>query len=233
MVDGTKPMRWGKLRSWLLIGSIVSFALCWFPWVQKGTPTMHYWINYGVGLITGWFYNAQVIATFSLVPSMCAYDEERNTLASNQMTGNKLGILVASTLVPLCMTSFLEPNFGRNAYVIIAIVCNAVMFATYMVHFKLSEGYEGNGMIISKAAKERLKLKDALAAGVNVVDLLASTPLWKGKNDVRRSIEQKGAYLNNLPVEAADMMVNTSHLASAGALVVRKGKKNYALVKVI
>ncbi len=75
--------------------------------------------------------------------------------------------------------------------------------------------------------------KDRLAAGVNVVDLLASTPLWKGKNDVRRSIEQNGAYLNNLPVAGADTQVTTADLASAGALVVRKGKKNYALIRVV
>ncbi len=75
--------------------------------------------------------------------------------------------------------------------------------------------------------------KDKLAAGINIVDLLALTPIWKGKNDVRRSIEQRGAYLNNLPVEAADFTVTTANLASAGALVVRKGKKNYALVKIV
>ncbi|MDR1611931.1 MAG: tyrosine--tRNA ligase [Planctomycetota bacterium] len=73
----------------------------------------------------------------------------------------------------------------------------------------------------------------ALETGVNVVDLLASTPLWKGKNDVRRSIEQRGCYLNNRPVEDAGMTVNQSHLASAGALVARKGKKNYAVVRIV
>ncbi len=75
--------------------------------------------------------------------------------------------------------------------------------------------------------------KDSLAAGVNVVDLLAATPLWKGKNDVRRSIEQNGAYLNNIPVSGVDMTVTTANLAGAGALVIRKGKKNYALVRVV
>ncbi|MCC8165235.1 MAG: tyrosine--tRNA ligase [Planctomycetes bacterium] len=75
--------------------------------------------------------------------------------------------------------------------------------------------------------------KDKLAAGINIVDLLALAPIWKGKNDARRSIDQRGAYLNNLPVESADMTVTTANLASAGALVVRKGKKNYALVKVV
>jgi len=164
LVDNTKPMRWGKLRSWLLVGSIISFAMSWFPWVAKGTPTQFYWINYAVALFTTVFYNAQVIATFSLVPSMCAYDEERNTLSSNQMTGNKLGVLIAGFLVPIVMTNFLQPNFGNAAYPMIAMVCNAVMFGSYMVHFKLAKGYEGNGMVIEKAAKEKLNLKDTAAA---------------------------------------------------------------------
>jgi tyrosyl-tRNA synthetase len=74
--------------------------------------------------------------------------------------------------------------------------------------------------------------RDKLAGGLNIVDLLASTPLWKGKNDVRRSIEQRGAYLNNRPVETSDLIVDSSCLATPGALVIRKGKKNYAMVRI-
>jgi len=172
LVDGTKPMRWGKLRSWLLVGSIISFAASWWTWVQKGTPVQHQWITFIGSIFISIFYNAQVIATFSLVPSMCAYDEERAVLSSNNMTGNKLGVLLGGFLVPLVMTRFLLPNFGRASYVIIGMLCNAVMFASYMVHFKLSEGYEGNGMIVEKAAKERLTLKEAIAAIKAVPSLL-------------------------------------------------------------
>jgi len=71
-----------------------------------------------------------------------------------------------------------------------------------------------------------------LAAGLNVVDLLASTPLWKGKNDARRSVDQRGAYLNNLPVEDAARTLSEADLGGMSAFVVRKGKKNYALVKI-
>ena len=70
-------------------------------------------------------------------------------------------------------------------------------------------------------------------AGMNVVDLLAATPLWKGKNDARRSIEQRGAYINNRPVESVDMVVTAAHLATRDAMVVRKGKKNYAMIKLV
>ena len=171
LVDGIKPMKWGKLRSWLLVGSIISFAMSWFPWVQWGTPEQHAWIVWSVGLLTAWFYNAQVISTFALVPSMCYYDEERSTLASNNMTGNKLGTLLAGFIVPLVM-NVVEPRFGRMSYMVVAVVCNAVMFACYMVHFKLSEGYEGNGQIIANAGKKPLTLKEAGVAIAAVPSLL-------------------------------------------------------------
>lgn len=75
--------------------------------------------------------------------------------------------------------------------------------------------------------------RDGLSAGLNVVDVLAQTPLFKGKNDVRRSIEQHGAYVNNRPVESAAQTVTEAQLVGSGAIVVRKGKKNYALVKFV
>lgn len=75
--------------------------------------------------------------------------------------------------------------------------------------------------------------KSKLAAGINIVDLLVATTLWKSKGEARRSIEQNGAYINNLPVTGVDRIVNINDLASTAALVVRKGKKNYALVSVI
>ena len=74
---------------------------------------------------------------------------------------------------------------------------------------------------------------ERLAAGMNVIELLASTPLWKGRNDVRRSVEQKGAYLNNRPVERVDARIDSASLAAPGVLIVRKGKKNYALIRVV
>ena len=71
----------------------------------------------------------------------------------------------------------------------------------------------------------------ALEAGLNVVDLLAATPLWKGKNDVRRSIQQKGAYLDHVAVDSPDRALKPGDLGPAGAFIARKGKKSCALVR--
>ncbi len=75
-----------------------------------------------------------------------------------------------------------------------------------------------------------LKRSD-LEAGLPILDLLAETPLFKSKGEARRSVTQKGVYLNNNSIEGIDVSVGVSDLASESSLVLRKGKKNYCVVK--
>lgn len=84
--------------------------------------------------------------------------------------------------------------------------------------------------IFSDVPSVDLKRSD-LQAGIPILDLLSQTPLFNSKKEARRSLEQKGVYINNIPAEGVDTSVGESHLASESALVLRKGKKNYCVVK--
>jgi tyrosyl-tRNA synthetase len=75
-----------------------------------------------------------------------------------------------------------------------------------------------------------LKRSD-LQAGISYLDMLAATPLFGSKGEAKRSVEQKGVYLNNDTVPEMMAVMNESHLASETCLVIRKGKKNYCVVK--
>nr|BDT29218.1 tyrosine--tRNA ligase [Bacteriovorax sp. HI3] len=70
-----------------------------------------------------------------------------------------------------------------------------------------------------------------LAAGIPLLDLLAKTPLFPSKSEARRSVEQKGVYLNNDTMPEMTTAINESHLASETCMVIRKGKKNYCVIK--
>ena len=65
-----------------------------------------------------------------------------------------------------------------------------------------------------------------------ITDLLAQTPLCKSKGEARRTLEQGGAYLNNLPVKDVARTVTLADLATPCALVLRKGKKSYCVVRI-
>ncbi len=75
--------------------------------------------------------------------------------------------------------------------------------------------------------------KDELAKGLSLLDVLAHTPLFTSKGEAKRSVEQKGVYLNNDPVTDVTLILDTKHLASESCMVIRKGKKNYCVVKFV
>jgi tyrosyl-tRNA synthetase len=74
--------------------------------------------------------------------------------------------------------------------------------------------------------------EDQLAAGVPVVDLLVSVGLCSSKGEARRLIAGGGIYVNNVRVEAADLVVTTAHLATPSFVLLRSGKKSYHLLHV-
>jgi tyrosyl-tRNA synthetase len=71
-----------------------------------------------------------------------------------------------------------------------------------------------------------------LDAGVSIVDLLTRAGLSTSRGEARRTIAGGGVYLNNARVESSDLTVKAEHLATPSYLLLRTGKKNYALVRV-
>ncbi len=69
--------------------------------------------------------------------------------------------------------------------------------------------------------------------GLNVVDVLTGTGFLKSKGEARRGIQEGGIYVNNNRVADAAMNVNISNFIDGKYLVLRRGKKNYFLVKAI
>jgi tyrosyl-tRNA synthetase len=74
---------------------------------------------------------------------------------------------------------------------------------------------------------------DLLTAGggLPVIDALVAAGLAKSKGDARRITQQGGAYVNNRRVESADTRLTAADLASQSVMVLRAGKKNYALLR--
>ena len=66
---------------------------------------------------------------------------------------------------------------------------------------------------------------------ISIVDALVEAGLAKSKGASRRTVEQGGAYVNNQRVESIEKTLSTSDLASETVIVLRSGKKKYALMK--
>ncbi len=66
-----------------------------------------------------------------------------------------------------------------------------------------------------------------------VLDLLADTGLATSRGDARRAVEGGGVYLNGVRVENSDQRLGTADAIEGRFLVLRKGKKNYHLVRIV
>ena len=68
-------------------------------------------------------------------------------------------------------------------------------------------------------------------AGLALVDALKATGLAASTSAARRTIEQGGAYVNNRRVADVNHRLTPGDLAGAATLVLRSGKKSYALAR--
>lgn len=69
--------------------------------------------------------------------------------------------------------------------------------------------------------------------GLNVVEAATVAGLAKSKGEARRAIEQGGLYVNNRRVESLDRQLTAADLASESVMVLRSGKKRYALLRFV
>jgi tyrosyl-tRNA synthetase len=75
------------------------------------------------------------------------------------------------------------------------------------------------------------KSKADLAAGIPLIDLLVDAGLFTSRGAARKEIPAGGVYINNERVTDVAFNVTSEHLIDGCAVVLRKGKKNYQLVK--
>ncbi len=73
--------------------------------------------------------------------------------------------------------------------------------------------------------------RSRLSAGLALIDALVESGLAKSKAEARRTIQQGGAYVNNRRIEDVEAVLSPADLASETVLVLRSGKKKYALLR--
>lgn len=89
--------------------------------------------------------------------------------------------------------------------------------------------------IFADADIPRAELPNSQLAGegISLIDALVATKLSKSKGEARKAIQQGGAYVNNQRREDIETKLSPQDLASDSIIVLRRGKKNYALLRVI
>jgi tyrosyl-tRNA synthetase len=66
--------------------------------------------------------------------------------------------------------------------------------------------------------------------GLGLVDALVHAGLVKSKTEARRQIEQGGIYVNQARVKDLERSLEAADWLAGGHVLLRKGKKDYALL---
>ncbi|MEH0861211.1 MULTISPECIES: tyrosine--tRNA ligase [Halobacteriovorax] len=78
-----------------------------------------------------------------------------------------------------------------------------------------------------------IELDKAQLGELSYLDMLALTPLFKSKGEARKMVGQNGVAINNVKNKDIDHVISKDDLASESCLILKKGKKNYCVVKFI
>jgi len=74
--------------------------------------------------------------------------------------------------------------------------------------------------------------RDDLGAAPPLVDLLVAAGLAASKGEARRGLEQKGFAVNGRKVEASDRRLGPEDVVGSRFVVLQKGKRNFAMVRI-
>jgi tyrosyl-tRNA synthetase len=85
--------------------------------------------------------------------------------------------------------------------------------------------------IFADVTSQTLPRDRLLGDGLPLADAFALAGLAKSKSEARRTIAQGGAYVNNRPQTDVEAKLSAADLASETVLVLRSGKKKYALLR--
>ena len=91
----------------------------------------------------------------------------------------------------------------------------------------------GLNEIFADVPSQELSRDQLSGEGLWIVEALQTAGLAKSGGDARRAIKDGGAYVNNQRVAEMERRLNASDLASETIMVLRKGKKNYALLRFV
>ncbi|MCI8672689.1 MAG: MFS transporter [Lachnospiraceae bacterium] len=172
-----RPMKWGRLRSWLLVCpplAVIFFLLCFTVFGDSQSMTVLCILVGYLGAKAAW--NITYAANVSLTAVMATDVKTKSKLASQRMIGSNAGRLLGNYLTPIIVATAAVYAGESYGYRVAIVLTGIVYVLTSIAHFYICagcedrpgsrEGQEGG------QSKERMPAGEVIRALVNNVQLL-------------------------------------------------------------
>ncbi|KPU42576.1 melibiose carrier protein [Oxobacter pfennigii] len=146
IISGSKPMKWGRNRSWMLIGPPFVVVLYMFMYTKIGPEPVAAAIVCAGFILSHIAWNIGWVANMALIPVLANNPEERGYLAARRTMYTALAGAVYSYIgSPLAKAIGAATGNEIFGYSALAGIMALVMMIGYWTVFKMTEGYEETG----------------------------------------------------------------------------------------
>ncbi|QGP91139.1 Isoprimeverose transporter [Neomoorella glycerini] len=153
IISGTKPLKWGRNRSWMLIAPPFVVVLYMFQYTKIGPEPVAAAIICAGFILSHIVWNIPWVANVSLIPVLANNPDERSLLASRRGAWTSLsGVFFSYIGPPLAIYLGKVTNNEVLGYTLLAGIMAFLMMIGYWTVFKITEGYEPTAEEIQGAA---------------------------------------------------------------------------------
>ena len=185
IINSSKPMRWGRYRSWLVVIPWLIPLIYPFQFVKIGDGVVSGLIIMAAAIISHTLWQFPYVASISMISVAGKTQEERAQLSSTRAMWNSFSKVIFS-LVGVPLAGVFASILGtKNQYAGVAFCLGLAMVIGYYIHFRMFEGYEEKEDTLQNQkapAKEKTSLKDladpVYAGQVAVTDIQSSSTAW-------------------------------------------------------
>lgn len=196
IINSTRPMKWGRYRSWLIAVTWTLPFFYFFMYFRVSSNETIAMICLMFAMIAGRFlHDFPYCANTSLISVVARNADDRITMASSRATWNNAAKFAWSVMGAPLLAILIALFSEKYAYGMLASILAFFTVIGFLIHFKLTEGYEESG------AEELLDQTKSSRAKTGIADLvkavIANPPL------IALSIADFAKWLFNFMVASA------------------------------
>ncbi|MHB8074685.1 MFS transporter [Desulfosporosinus fructosivorans] len=164
-------MRWGKYRSWLLVGPPFAALFFILQFSKIGSPTVNAIIITVGFVVSHLIWNIFYAGHVALNSSMTTVREERIAMSTNRGMFNSLGA-IAFSLIGMKMILALGEGNPAMGYTLTVVITGAVMIASYYTLFFMTKDYAFHGTTVQSG-----KPTEKMPIGEMLKQIIVNPPL--------------------------------------------------------
>ncbi|MDO5411120.1 MAG: MFS transporter, partial [Lachnospiraceae bacterium] len=174
IINSTKPMKWGRYRSWLIaVPWLVPFLYA-FQFVKIGDGMLSAIIIVFAAVSSHVVWNFAYVGNVSMIAVAGKTPEDRSQLAATRAAWCNLSKVIFSYIAPVLASIFAGILGEINQYGGAAFVLGCLMAVLYYAHFKMFDGYE-EVETPEASAQKKAASKDK-TSGMDLVRALLQNP---------------------------------------------------------